>query len=117
MAMTVLICGDRNWHSKARILTRLSKLPQSTRIIHGACRGADCLAGECAEELGLDTKPYPAEWSKYRAAAGPIRNKQMLDMEEPELVIAFHENLTKSKGTSNMLNQASKRGIKIEVIE
>jgi hypothetical protein len=59
-------------------------------------------------------KEYPADWDRYGKGAGPIRNKQMLD-ENPdiEMVIAFHTNLTNSKGTKNMIDRAKRRNIKV----
>lgn len=47
--------------------------------------------------------------------AGPIRNKQMLLEERPDKVVAFHNDLSKSRGTADMLRQAEKRGIAFEV--
>jgi len=80
-------------------------------IIHGDCRGADRLAGQAAEQLGLTVRAYPAQWDSHGRAAGPIRNQQMIDEEHPDLVIAFHDDLTKSKGTRDMLQRAKRSGI------
>jgi hypothetical protein len=68
-----------------------------------------------AREPDRQIKPYPADWDKYGKAAGPIRNKQMLDEGNPEKVIAFR--FKNSRGTQNMINQAEKAGIKTIVID
>jgi len=54
---------------------------------------------------------YPANWDRDGKAAGPIRNKLMLDMHPGiRLVVAF----SGGRGTRNMVEQASKRGIQIK---
>lgn len=52
-----------------------------------------------------------ANWEAFGAAAGPVRNRWMLDL-EPDLVIAFPG----GKGTKNMIEQAKKRGVPVMVI-
>jgi len=112
--MRVLVCGSRDWELISLIRQELSKLDRGAVIIHGACRGADSIAGIAAQELGLRVREFPADWGRYGRAAGPIRNKQMLDEGKPDVVWAFHENFLKSKGTRNMVDLAM--GEKIPVI-
>ena len=113
--LTVLICGDRNWASRTSIIKRLKQLPLDTLIIHGGARGADSIAGEEALKLGFEVQVFPAEWDKYGLAAGPKRNIQMLD-QNPQLVIAFHPNLTQSRGTAHTVREARKRQIKVHLV-
>src|SRR6185295_126387 len=115
--MKILICGDRNWTNKYLIMITLADLPiQSTDvIIHGNARGADRLGAECALELKLAVVSISADWKQYGRAAGPIRNKKMLD-EKPDLVLAFHNNIESSKGTKNCINEAKRRGITVKLI-
>jgi len=115
-----LICGDRNWTDREKIRDRILKLinqygNRSLLIIEGAARGADTIAGAVASGLQVSLQVFPAQWDKYHRAAGPIRNRQMLD-EKPDLVIAFHSNLENSKGTKDCVQEAKKRGIPVEVI-
>jgi len=112
----VLVCGDRNWTDRRVIDRQLRKLQPPLTIIHGAARGADTLAGEVAHHYNMEVCVYPAEWGRYGKAAGPIRNKQMLDEGKPDLVLAFHDNIQESKGTADMVKQAAKRGIETLVI-
>ena len=84
-------------------------------IIHGTASGADLLAGEVAKEMGLIVQEYPAHWARYGRAAGPIRNRLMLD-QVPDLVLAFHDNINASKGTKDCLEEAQRRGILIRLI-
>lgn len=113
--MKVLICGDRFWVSREAIYLRLSQFPKDTLIIEGACSGADQLAGSVARELGMKVVEFPAEWGRLGRRAGPIRNRQMLD-EKPDLVIAFHLNLAESRGTKDTVTEATKRGIRVELV-
>ena len=65
---------------------------------------------------GFEVEDYPANWNLHGRAAGPIRNKQMLDEGKPDIVYAFHPNISESKGTKDMVRQAKNRGIETIVI-
>lgn len=108
--MRLLICGDRNWVDKDLIKATIAK-EAPTVVIHGDCRGADKLAGQAAHELGIEVIAFPADWKKLGRAAGPLRNKQMLVQGRPDKVIAFHDDISQSKGTLNMLNQVANYSI------
>lgn len=109
----MLVTGDRNWMDCDRIVEILSKLPTSTVVVHGACRGADLICAQVACELGMLARAYPAKWNDFglnRRAAGVVRNKQMLDREhtpdEPiNLCIAFHNEIGSSRGTRDMIRR------------
>lgn len=112
----ILICGDRNWNDYWVIYDVLSKLDRNLIIIHGAARGADTMAGIIAKNLGFkDVISFPAKWTKYGKSAGPIRNRQMLN-ENPDLVIAFHNDIENSKGTKDCIEEAEKRNIQVQLI-
>ena len=87
------------------ILTRLREI-QPRVVIHGACKGADVLAGQAAHILDIQVEEYPAEWGRYGRAAGPIRNQQMLDEGRPDCLLAFHSDIRKSKGTADKIRRA-----------
>ena len=59
---------------------------------------------------------FPADWKTFGKAAGPIRNRKMLDEGLPDVVIAFHEDIERSKGTKNMISQACEQGIDVILI-
>lgn len=114
----ILVCGDRNWTDREAIRRELATLPAGSVIIEGECPtkiNADKLAREVAEELGFDVEPYEAEWHRYGRAAGPIRNERMLKEGRPDECWAFHPDLAKSKGTRDMVNQASRAKIIVRV--
>jgi hypothetical protein len=113
--MRVLVCGDRNWIDECTIERELENfVPSSTTVIHGAARGADSIGGKIAKELGMAVEEYPALWDTHGKAAGPIRNRQMLDS-KPDLVLAFHDNLEESRGTKHMVEIAKKAGIETKL--
>ena len=108
--MKLLICGDRRWNDYGAIHGALSiqavESADELVVVTGACRGADLLAEKAAREVGLRYRGYPACWRDLGKKAGPTRNQEMLDMERPALVWAFHGRLGRSRGTRDMLRRA-----------
>ena len=111
--MRVLFCGDRDWTDHAMIEAAVVKLPPNTVIIHGACRGADRIAGKEGRLHSFKVIPFPAEWALYGKAAGPIRNEQMINEGLPAIVYAFHDHLDQSTGTRDMIDKAESVGIPV----
>lgn len=113
--MKILVTGDREWTDKEMIAHVLGLWVSSKdTVIHGAANGADTLAGKAAKALGATVIPFPADWDKFGKAAGPIRNRKMLD-EKPDVVLAFHDDLKNSKGTKDCCKEARKRGLVVLV--
>ena len=112
--LRILVCGDRNWTDWEPIRRFIAGLPKDTVIIEGEARGVDSIARLVAGEYSLEVEGYPANWELHGKAAGPIRNKRMLDEGKPNKVVFFHSDLAKSKGTKNMVEQARKAGIPVE---
>lgn len=83
-----------------------------TEVVSGNARGADEMGEWWASENGIQIKLFPANWSKFGKAAGPIRNEEMAKY--ADCLVAFWDG--KSKGTSNMLDLAEKYGLHIEVV-
>lgn len=116
MSEKVLVCGSRTWTDRATIERVICGLERDTIIVHGAAKGADSLADDAASLWGLIRRPYPADWQKYGRAAGPIRNQEMLNKEDPDRVIAFRMP-GESRGTDDMVRRARAVGIPVEIIE
>jgi len=113
----ILICGSRIWDDYDKIEKRILEIedPDGTTIIEGGARGADLMAREFALKYGIDVFEIPANWVRHGRAAGPIRNRMMLDL-QPDLVIAFIPKNARSVGTKDTVNEAKRRGIPVEVI-
>jgi len=105
--MRILVTGDREWKDREAVERAFDRF-KPTHVIEGECRGLDLMARAVAEARGIPVTPVAAEWDSYGKAAGHIRNGAMLDL-GPELVLAFHNNFKKSKGTKNCVDQALKR--------
>ena len=115
MERRVLVCGSRDWTDEQSIRAWLCQLQDwgYDTVIEGECRGADMIARDEAERLGMTVLPFPARWELYHKAAGAIRNKQMLDEGKPNLVLAFHHDIDSSKGTRLMVRLAQEAGVEV----
>lgn len=116
----ILITGSRDWADKEMIKSALLPYANKVLLIHGDCRGADKISGEVAQELGFHVSASPANWSLHGRAAGPIRNREMVNQAKkfkqsgiPTIVLAFHDSLHLSKGTKNCVTLAEKAGLEI----
>lgn len=118
MNTRLLVTGDRNWTESLYLFDVLSNLRNDNPsapvelVIEGGARGADQFAGIWAILGDVPLIVCPADWDRYHKAAGPIRNKLMLDLGKPNLVIGFHSNIQQSKGTAHMLHISKLRGIR-----
>lgn len=116
----VLVCGDRHWDDRKIIYTVLDGelVKGSFNVISGMAPGADTYAAQWAERLsGMVTlMAFPADWNQFGRSAGPIRNRQMLNEGKPDIVYAFHDNLSESRGTKDMVTIARKAGLPVYVI-
>jgi hypothetical protein len=115
--MMIVVCGDRFWTDKTAIENRLKCLNQQEDVvITGGCRGVDTITNNIAKKLNLMCVVVDADWNKFGKSAGPIRNRKMLSM-NPDLVIAFHNDIESSKGTKDCITEAKKREIPVEIIK
>lgn len=109
----VLVCGGRSYTNADMLAVVLNEWHRKcggfSVLIEGQAEGADTLARLWAEKYGVHVLPFPARWEEHGRAAGPIRNKQMLDEGQPDLVIAFPG----GRGTANMCKQAKAAGVTV----
>jgi hypothetical protein len=110
------IVGYRNFNDKKyfeEVLKEIQNKVKIDTIISGCAEGADTLARNYSLKNNICLIEYPAEWLKYGKAAGPIRNKKILN--DCDILIAF---LSKnSKGTKQIIQEAERRSIRVIVIE
>jgi len=113
--MRILVCGDRNWTDADAIRRKIVELGVENIecVVEGEARGADSHGRRVAESLNIPVLKFPAKWQEFGRAAGAIRNRQMLVEGKPDLVLAFHDDLSKSVGTANMVWQARKARVKV----
>jgi len=117
--MKVIVCGGRTYSDRSAVFGALDALRQRVPygtliIIQGGATGADALAREWATIQADRIHSYvnvPADWRRHGRAAGPLRNQEMIDNYDPQLVMAFPG----GSGTADMVRRARAAGI--EVIE
>jgi hypothetical protein len=62
----------------AELLARCGGQPVHL-LLHGGARGADAAIARAAHQLGWCSLVMPAEWGRHGRAAGPIRNRVLLE--------------------------------------
>jgi hypothetical protein len=117
----VLITGTRedgpHCQRAFEVLTKVwSRADNPTlTVVHGACpTGVDAYVDTMARDAGFSVETYPADWDTHGKAAGPLRNKQMVDL-GADLCLAFPKGV--SRGTRGCLALAQAAGIDTRVVE
>ena len=111
MMKKILVCGGRDYADQQHVNASLLMFKPCV-IIQGGARGADKLAETWANESQLPCVRHPAEWTTYGKSAGPIRNQAMLDMWQPDIVLAFPG----GRGTADMVERAGKQGFDVHCL-
>ena len=114
--LRVLVCGGRDYRDRPALWAALDVIHAETPIglvIQGEAPGADRLASMWAAGRRVDCAGFAADWTRYGKAAGPIRNRRMIEEGRPHLVVAFPG----KKGTANMVSQARAAGVTVREIE
>lgn len=114
--MKVLVCGGRDFDNTKVLFETLNNLYDSCHgrieIVSGGALGADRLAEVWSSQRQIKKTIYPAKWNLLGAQAGLARNQEMLDKENPDLVVAFPG----GRGTSHMIRIAKQSGYKVTEI-
>lgn len=104
--MKLAIVGSTNFNDYEYFCQKLEEnfnmQDEVEEIVSGGARGADSLAKRYAFENSITYVEYPAEWHIYGKAAGPVRNRQIVD--RADVVIAFWD--WKSLGTKHTIETA-----------
>jgi len=115
--MNILVCGTReHLDIDQRAIIRRIMLGEAKGpmvIIEGAASGVDEYAFRVAEDNHWGHRRFPADWQRFGKSAGPIRNQQMLDENDVDLVLAFPG--PESRGTWDMVERAVKNRIPVRV--
>lgn len=110
--MKTIIAGSREGFTYQDVFLACEQSNyEITEVVSGTARGVDQLGEEWARLNQVPVKKFPADWNKNGKAAGPIRNRQMA--EYVEALIALWDG--KSRGTKNMIDEATKKGLKVYV--
>lgn len=110
--MKTIIAGSRDITDYGLVKEAMSRVNwEITQIVSGAARGIDALGERWASENNISIESFPADWDTYGKAAGHIRNAQMAKY--ADALVAIWDG--KSRGTSNMINEAKELGLKVVV--
>lgn len=117
MMKRIVIAGSRNFDNYERLksemdtILRFYDVKNEITIVSGGCRGADALGERYAKENGIPLEIIEADWDRYGAAAGPIRNEEMVKLSDA--ITCFWDG--KSKGTKSLIELAKqyKKPLKI----
>lgn len=121
----ILVTGSRDWPSPFSVNQKLDE--QWTRrldktlpfvVVHGGCpTGADAMAEywartQAAHGRNVQVEVHRADWDQHGRAAGPIRNKAMVDS-GADRCVAFIRN--HSRGASNCVGLALAAGMAVDL--
>jgi len=87
---------------KALVESNVARFKEDWGVVSGGAIGPDQWAVIAAEERGLETLVYPAEWDKYGRGAGHKRNKLIAHHADECLVFWDGE----SRGTNHFIKYA-----------
>lgn len=108
--MKTIIAGSREGFTFKDVKEAVDQCGWSpTVVISGTARGVDTLGERWANENGIPVEKYPADWNTHGKSAGYKRNQLMA--EKAEALIALWDGT--SKGTSHMIDIATKAGLKV----
>lgn len=110
-SLVALFCGSRSWSDRGAIRRDLRALPPGSIVIEGGARGADRIAREEAEALGIHVASVPALGRRFGRSAGPRRNEAMLRL-RPDVVHAYPLG---TGGTAHMIAAAERAGVEVVV--
>lgn len=114
--MRILVTGGRKFEDAAYVNEILSAIHQEEGgievLINGGAPGADTLGKGWALANGIPVATYEPDWKKFGKSAGPRRNQRMLEMEKPDLVVAFPG----GRGTADMVGRAMAAGVQVRIV-
>lgn len=106
----MIVCGGRDFNNESfvfEIMDRLHAKKTITCLIEGGARGADALARKWAHSRNINTEQFQADWMTHGKKAGCLRNQKMIDMGNPNGVVAFQG----GRGTADMIRRSNKKGL------
>lgn len=94
----VVMTGTRHWpvgpqpriEATLRLIQSRNPAVQKWVMHHGGCRGADTATGLAAAKAGWQVEVHAANWERYGRAAGPVRNREMVDSVEARAYLVVH---------------------------
>ena len=113
--VVVCVCGGRRYQDVNRVhsvLDHKSTEAEWAMIVEGGATGADEHARSWAMARYVPCLTVPAMWNRGKMA-GPIRNAWIVQVVQPDLVIAFPG----GRGTADMVRRAQDAEIQVVCID
>jgi hypothetical protein len=105
------VTGGRDWKDRPFVWRSLNwfetNLGEIAEMGEGEATGVDTFCRNWAEAAGVPVTPFKADWDRYGDAAGSIRNEEMLDQFQPDVLLVFPG----GTGTQHCTRAARKRAI------
>jgi YspA, cpYpsA-related SLOG family len=117
----VLMFGSRDWSDTDKIQKEIDCLKNkhganNLLIIEGGAPGADQLSGFLGRSSNIHVAEIKALWETRGRGAGPQRNAVMASLRLDE-AIGFHEDISKSRGTSDMKRKLDHKGVPARIVK
>lgn len=104
------VTGGRDYNDAQCVERILSSIFDIGDVLGvGDADGLDKLARQWALARRVQFFEFTAQWSNFGRAAGPMRNRAMLDEMKPTMLIAFPG----GRGTADCIRAAEERGIPV----
>jgi hypothetical protein len=111
--MRTIIAGSRDADLTMTRLDEIIKMAgfPVTEVVSGGSGNIDLLGEKWALAHKIPVSRFTAAWQAYGLSAGPRRNRQMAEYADALIAIWDGE----SKGTFNMIKEATKRDLSVFV--
>lgn len=110
--MRTIIAGSRNITDESLVEAAILESGfEITLVVSGCADGVDSIGEEWAKKNSIIIEYHAPDWQSFGKAAGPLRNKKMADRADALICIILDD----SKGSTNMIDEATKKGLKIYV--
>lgn len=110
--MRVMVTGGRDYGDAQRVFEALDAIHQHrgtiTLLMQGGATGADFHARTWADLSSVEWVTFKPDWKRGRRA-GPERNRKMVQVGKPDLVLAFPGR----NGTANAIDEGRRAGIEV----
>ncbi len=114
----VVVTGSRYVTTRPEITDALDQLfeihEHNLLLVSGEATGVDATVCNWARKHKVLHEKWNANWRKFARAAGPLRNRAMLDAGCDE-VLAFP--LGESRGTYNCITEAKRKNLPVRIFK
>ena len=114
--MRTIIAGSRNITNYGVVASAMAQVLKEgmvvSKVLCGGASGVDSNGAVWADRAGVVVEYHPADWSKGKGA-GMLRNCAMA--KAADALVAIWDG--KSRGTGHMINEATRRGLRVWVFD